>query len=412
MASATCALVAPQMAFAAKSELSNKVGKPLKEAQQLITSKNFKDALAKVKEVDAMPGKNAAEEQIVNDMLAVIYSSTKDFNSLMALYETMLNKNAFTPDVKKTRLKEMSQGYLYLKNYPKALTYSEQYLKEVGADANISMQIAQIYLLQKDYAKAAEIAGKQVKASSASGKPASEDWYKVWKSAVYSQNKTAEYVDVLEQTVAAYPTTAYWGEMITYVNKESTFNDRQTIIMTRLIDAVGLGTDKTYIAMAELSLAAANPGDAKAALEKGMALGLIKGEREKKLLAKATADAAGDLTSLANIEKQAAAAPNGEALVKIGEGYLGHGQFEKAIETINKGLTKGGVSFKDEATINLGLAYLGAKKTPEAIKAFKSVPATSKVARVSRLWAIQATNPAKPAAAAPAAAPAAPAKTK
>ena len=286
----------------------------------------------------------------------------------------------------------MSQGYLYIKNYPKALTYSEMYLKEVGPDAAISMQIAQIYMVQKDNAKAADYAGKHIKAAAAAGKPASEDWYKVWKSAIYQQNKIPEYTDALEQTLAAYPTADYWAEMITYVNKESAFNDRQALIQMRLIDAVGLATEKTYIAMAELSLAAANPGDAKAALEKGMAKGLIKGEREKKLLAKATADATGELASLASIEKQAAAGANGEALVKVGEGYLGQSQFDKAVELISKGLTKGGVSFKDEATLNLGIAYLGAKKQADAIKAFKSVPASSKVARLSRLWAIQSAK--------------------
>ncbi|HMW70472.1 MAG TPA: hypothetical protein PKD17_01555, partial [Cellvibrionaceae bacterium] len=64
----------------------------------------------------------------------------------------------------------------------------------------------------------------------------------------------------------------------------------------------------------------------------------------------------------------------------------------------------GKVSFQDESTINLGIAYLGAKKQQEAIKTFKSVPASSKVARLARLWASYAAKPVVPAApAAPAA---------
>ena len=92
--------------------------------------------------------------------------------------------------------------------------------------------------------------------------------------------------------------------------------------MYRLMDAVGIAKGQTFIEVAELSLASGNPGDAKYFLEKGVNSGELKGDREKKLLAKATTDAATDLPMLASIEKKLPVKITGEPLVKIAEGYL------------------------------------------------------------------------------------------
>lgn len=404
----TLVALAPTSAYAA-SEISAKVGKPLKEAKDLLAAKKYKEALGKVKEADGMPDKKPAEEALINEMLSYLYLQAKDYTSALNVYESMLAKGQFAPGEANKRILTMSQLYLQIQNYPKSLQYAERYLKEVGQDPEVSRQIAQIYFIQKDYAKTADIAGKYIKANAGGAKPPSEDWYKLWMSALFKQNKTTEVADVQEQVLGMYPSQAYWEDMFKYVKNESNFNDRQNIIMYRLMDAVGLAKSPALIDISELSLASGNPGDAKYFLEKGIASGELKGEREKKLLAKATADAATDLPMLASIEKEAGNKPTGEPLVKIGEGYLGHRQYDKAIDAFTKGLAKGKVSFQDETNINLGIAYLGAKKQPEALKAFKAVPATSKVARLSRLWASYA---AKPLSAPAAASTTPPAKTK
>jgi len=76
----------------------------------------------------------------------------------------------------------------------------------------------------------------------------------------------------------------------------------------------------------------------------------------------------------------------------VGEAYLGHGQYQSAITSFTKALTKGSIKNKDEVNLNLGIAYLRLNKNEEAIKAFKAVPASSKLALMSRLWVIQAST--------------------
>jgi len=386
-----------QQVFAAKAEtqqVSAKIGKPLKQARELMDAKKWKEALAKTKEVAAMPGKNPTEDAIINEMLAYCMMNLKDYSGAVGVYETMLAAGQFKPDDVPKRVLTMSQIYFSLKNYPKSIQYGERYLKEAGADLDVLRQISQAYYLQNDFAHAGEYTQRLIDTAQKQGKPVEEDWLKLLMSTQHKQNKKPEVIATLERLLVSFPNEQYWSDMFTYLLQGSSFSDGENIIYLRLVQKANMLQADEYVELAELSLAVTNPGEAKAILEEGFNKGVLgKGEskdRDLKLLAMARTQAAEDLTLLPSIEKEAAAKPTGEALVKVGEAYLGHGQYEKAIAAFTKGLAKGGVKNKDEVNINVGIANLGLNKSTEAISAFKAVPASSKLALMSRLWVIQA----------------------
>jgi tetratricopeptide (TPR) repeat protein len=228
------------------------------------------------------------------------------------------------------------------------------------------------------------------------GKTVEEDWLQLLMSTQHKQNKKVEVVATLERLLQTYPNDQYWSDMFTYLLQGSSFSDGENIIYLRLVKKANLLQPDEYVELAELSLAITNPGEAKSVLEEGFTKGILgKGpskDRDLKLLAMARTQATEDLKSLPSIEKEAAAKPTGEALVKVGEAYLGHGQYESAITSFTKALTKGSIKNKDEVNLNMGIAYLGLKKNEDAIKAFKAVPASSKLALMSRLWVIQSNK--------------------
>jgi len=386
-----------QQVFAAKAEtqqVSAKIGKPLKQARELMDAKKWKEALAKTKEVAAMPGKNPTEDAIINEMLAYCMMNLKDYSGAVGVYETMLAAGQFKPDDVPKRVLTMSQIYFSLKNYPKSIQYGERYLKEAGADLDVLRQISQAYYLQNDFAHAGEYTQRLIDTAQKQGKPVEEDWLKLLMSTQHKQNKKPEVIATLERLLVSFPNEQYWSDMFTYLLQGSSFSDGENIIYLRLVQKANMLQADEYVELAELSLAVTNPGEAKAILEEGFNKGVLgKGEskdRDLKLLAMARTQAAEDLTLLPSIEKEAAAKLTGEALVKVGEAYLGHGQYEKAIAAFTKGLAKSGVTNKDEVNINVGIANLGLNKSTEAISAFKAVPASSKLALMSRLWVIQA----------------------
>jgi len=388
-------LIAPAVAAEKTEKVSPKVGKPLKKARELMAEKKWQEALAQTKEVAAIPNKTPNEEAIINEMLAYIMMNLKDYAGAAATYEKMLAGNQFKPEEVPKRLRSLSQLYLSAKNYPKSIQYGEAYLKVDGGDLEALRQVGETYYLNNDFPKAEATAQTLLQTAQRKNVKVEEEWLKLLLSAQYKQDKKGAIVQTLERLLANYPSDQYWSNMFTYAS-DSSFSDRQIMIYLRLLHERGLMEANEYIEMAELSLAVNSPGDAKAYLEEGFSKGILGvGEqkaRESKLLNLAKQQATEDVATLGTLEKEALAKPTGEALIKIGEAYLGHGQFRNAISAFEQGLKKGGIRNQDDIYINAGFAHLKLGETDKAIKSFQSVPATSKLALMARLWTIHANS--------------------
>jgi len=391
---ASAAFTAPAYA-AEKQTVSAKVGKPLKEAQDLAKQKKFKEALAKVKEAQAMPGKTPYEENVINEFTAYVAMNLGDYASAANAYEATLNSGQLSAQQQKQRLDQLVKLYYQAKNYPKVVQTGNRYLKEAGPNVDIALLIAQTYYLQKDYPHAIEAAQALIKMASQTGQPVKEDWLKLLMSSQYALNKDEDRIATLEQLLAKFPSQAYWQDMLNYV-QSSASGDRLNLETYRLKAAVGVLKDKEYIDMAQLAMAIGLPGDAKRILDKGFSNKVLgqgaSKDREARLLNLANTQVAADQKSLPDQDKEARAAATGEADVKLGETYVTYGDYAKGIEAIKRGLAKGGVKATEEANLHLGVAYLGAKRNAEAIAAFKAVPASSKLSRLAKLWAIYAQN--------------------
>lgn len=114
-------------------------------------------------------------------------------------------------------------------------------------------------------------------------------------------------------------------------------------------------------------------------------------ERAMRLLRSLHDHAEVDRARLPQLESEAATAKSGNSSVILGELYYGFGNYGKAIESIRRGLGRGGVVHLDDAYVYLGLSEQAVGNVTEARKAFnqlKDVPGISP--RILRLWTLYA----------------------
>ena len=114
-------------------------------------------------------------------------------------------------------------------------------------------------------------------------------------------------------------------------------------------------------------------------------------DRNTKLLNQAKSLTAEDKKLLPSLDKEARAGKNGQADVKVGLAYLGFGEYDKAIEAIERGLTDeriAKVKRVDDAYMTLGIAYLHAGKKDKAIEAFTKAKADKRMANAANIWLI------------------------
>lgn len=385
------------VAAVAGEAIRPEVGKPLQAAQEFIRQKDYKDALAKVHEAEIVPDRTAYESALVEQLRGIAAAGAGDQATAIRSFETLIAGGSLSP-AEQLRFSEAIAELAYqAKDYRKTITWADRYYKEGGTDDQLRRFLAQAYYLQGDFAGAAKELQGQIQAGERAGRTAPEEQLQLLASAYLKQNDGVGYAAVLEKLVATHPTPDYWADLIRRVTTRSGFADRLQLDVGRLaLNAGTVNTPGRFVELTELALQAGLPGEAKAIIQKGAAVGVLgaasgaDADRQKRLRDLATRSADDDLKALPANEKEAAAAKDGTGLVNTGLDYIGHGQLEKGIALIEQGLQKGGLKHPEDAKLRLGVAYLAAGHKDRAIQIFRTIDGTDGTADLARLWILQA----------------------
>src|SRR5437763_15146932 len=71
--------------------VSAKMAKPLKAAQDDLTAKRYSDAILKLKESQASPGKSPDDQHVINEMLKVAYVRTGNYADAATVMEVEID---------------------------------------------------------------------------------------------------------------------------------------------------------------------------------------------------------------------------------------------------------------------------------------------------------------------------------
>jgi tetratricopeptide (TPR) repeat protein len=373
--------------------VSNKLAKPLKAAQDAMAAKNYDEAMAKIKEAQALPEKTPYDNWVINTFLLKVYAAKSDMASEVPIIENLAQSQYTTPDQKKIYLKSVAQYYYQTKDYNKALETANEAVKAGAADNDVMGLIARSQYLTGKYKDAAatmsDIVGKQEK-------PDEDSLKLLWQFCDKAGDKAGA-AKAVEKLVAYYPKPEYWANALASLANADTKDSHLQLNVYRLMLDVGVlkrGID--YSDMAELSLDQGYPGETQSVLQKAFTENVYSEQRDKDryqhLLDGAKQRASADLASLPTQEKDAGNAPAGDKLVQVGAAYMSYGQNDKAIADIQKGIAKGSLKYPDEANLLLGIAQLRSHNAGDAQRSFEKVSSSSNpgYARLGKLWALHA----------------------
>jgi Anaphase-promoting complex, cyclosome, subunit 3 len=374
--------------------VSKGVAKPLKAAQDAMTAKNYDEAIAKIKEVQAQGGEKTAYDNFaMNIMLFQAYSAKHDMASAVPILAIAAQSQYASAEQKKVWLKNIALFYFQEKDYNKALDAANDAVKNGVNDLDVLNLIAKSQYLLGKYKEAAitmqEVVGKQ-------DKPDEESLKLLWQFDLKA-NDTAGAAKAVEKLVAYYPKPEYWANALASLVNADTKDAHLQLNVYRLMSDVGvLKRGGDYAEMADIALDEGYPGETQSVLQKAFAENVFTEQRDKDryqhLLDGAKQRAAADQAALPKSEQDALAAPNGDRLVQVGAAYLSYGQNDKAIAAITKGIAKGNLKYPEEANLLLGIAQLRSHNAADAQRSFEKVGASSNsgYARLGKLWALHA----------------------
>jgi tetratricopeptide (TPR) repeat protein len=360
------------------------VGKGLNDAMKAIDAKDFGTALAKVKEVDAaIKDKSPFEEYQVAKYLGFIAINQvpmPDYAAAAAAYNREIASGG-APEAEKAGMYNVAMRLNYQSmDFADVIKDAAELQKMQPLDDTGYLVLIQSYFNTSDFANAAETSKKEIAAKVAAGGKPSEDVLGLLLNAQIKNKNEAGAREALDQLAMISAKPEAWGQVIDFTLGAQGINDHQLLNAYRLSMLTGTMKDTDYAAMATIDLQNGLPKEAIAALTKAMKTGELM-------------DQANQLAKRDDINALAAEAVkqtnNGEVDVKLGESYYTYGQYDKAVEALQKGIQKGGLKDPADAQTTLGIAYLAAGQKDKATEAFEAAAKNQGAAgQVAHAWSL------------------------
>jgi len=366
------------------------IGKPLQQAGEYIKAGKGKEALAKVREAEAVPNRSPSEQLLIDRMKAAAAQRAGDMATAVQALEAIHPK---TSGAEAGQIAEqIASAYAQLKNVSKA---SEWVAKAQQAGHNTAtLKQLQSYLqgASGDYAAIARDAAAAVAAAEqSSGRPAEADLLRL----ADAQQRTAQagaQVATLEKLLTLYPKKDYWNAYLSRLPRKPNFADRFGLDVLRLKLATGnLNRAEEYMEMAQMAMQIGLPAEGLQIVDKGLAAKVLgtgaEADRHKRLRDLAVKKTEEAKASIAAQATEAAAQKSGDDLVRVGYAYVSLGEADKGIAMIEQGIAKGGLKRPEDAKLRLGMAQLSRNKA-KAQQTLRSVGGSDGAADIARLWVI------------------------
>jgi hypothetical protein len=254
--------------------------------------------------------------------------------------------------------------------------------------------VGQAYYLKNDWKGVQRFEKSQIAASEKKGAAPTNEALQLLLSSCLKMNNEDCTNNALQELVVYHPKPEYWSQLL-YSMFKTVKSDRNLLQTYRLASEVDvLKRPEDYTDFAQLAIEAGSPGEAEQVIQKGMQANIFPDARTKgkaqRLLTDAQRAAKRDQATLDKSAAQAAKSSNGQEDVGLGLAYYGYQQYDKAIQVLNDGISKGGLKSAPEAQLLLGIAQFKSGNKDAALKSFKSVKGDPTLEHLATLWSLHA----------------------
>ena len=370
--------------------LRPELGKPLQQAAEYIKAGKGREALAKVREAEAVPNRTPAEQLMVDRMKAAAAQRAGDMATALQALEAVHPK---TSGAEAGQIAEqIASAYTQLKNVPKATEWVAKAQQAGNNSATLKQLQSYLQGASGDYTAIARDAAAAVAAAEQSGgRPTEADLLRL-ADAQQRTGQTGPQVATLERLLTLYPKKDYWNAYLSRLPRKPNFADRFGLDVLRLKLATGnLTKADEYMEMAQMAMQVGLPAEGLQIVDKGLTAKVLgigpEAERHKRLrdlAVKKTEEAKAGIAAQAT---DAAAQKSGDDLVRVGYAFVTLGNADKGIAMIEQGIAKGGLKRPEDAKLRLGMAQL-TKNKAKAQQTLRSVGGSDGSADIARLWVI------------------------
>jgi tetratricopeptide (TPR) repeat protein len=370
--------------------LRNKVYEKLAEAQQAAEAKDFTLAgqlLDAMIDGEGKKALNSYELANVYNLYAFLRYSAEDFGGALKYYNLVIQQPDIPLAMEINTKFTVAQLYFVQEDWQKGIDALLEWFDLTDKpNANAYILLSQGYYQTKQYDKALDNVKIAIDMYETDGKLPKEQWYNLARFLYFDKGDVDNALDTLNTLLLYYPKKQYWVQASHLYGEKK--QDAKQLAMMETAYVQGMldkGTD--LVTMAYLYLNAEVPYPAAKVMEEGFKAGIIDDKSKNyELAGSAWRQAQETAKSIPMMEKAAAKSEDGELYARLGNLYLDGDQFDKSIEAIEKGLSKGGVKRPDQARLALGMAYFNKGDYSQARKTFRLAAKDERAEKYAQQW--------------------------
>ena len=388
-------------AEAPKADYSKEFRKLAGPVQTAVNEQKWADVLAALPALEAIPAATRDDRKAIATWRLQATQGVGDQDAFAAAIEAFLAEGFAEPANVGAMHRQLAAHYSAKQDKEKTL---EHFQKFVDATPDVEPDeletLGRLHLQAGHSPEACQNLGKAIDIALSRHEKPKAMWFQLRDKCFIDMKDDTSRLSNLEALVGYYPDKDYYSRIVAIYQSQS--KDDRIVMLNAYRVAVadpegGLATVGAYLNYADTALVSGSPGEAARALERGMKEGIVPSAgTNQQLLAQAKAAIASDKKTLPGESAAAAKNPKGEVDVKVGLGYYSMGDYAQAVETIRRGIAKGGVARLDDANLLLGAALFELGKRDEARAAFEAAraaaPAGSHLGRIAGLWLARASR--------------------
>jgi hypothetical protein len=381
---------------AAQDSVRKEVGTPLTEANRLLKAGKAKDALAKLRDAEAVGGRTAAENNAIEGIRFSAAMVANEPDTMVRSFEALKGAGKLSGAQQLQYMEAVAGTYLRGGNAAKALEWANKYFAAGGNSPTVKQVQQQAQFKSGDVTGFMKDTLAEIQSDEKAGRAPAKD--KLTNLLWAAQKKGDANAEALatEKLLNYYPDPKLWAQILGGLPEKKSFDsNRYALDLYRLrlaTNNMSRGAED-YMEMAQLAAQAGYPEEGKQVVDKGLAAGVLgqgaEGARHKRLADLMIKKIAEAKASAAANEKAAEDAKDGNAFVTLGLANAFGGNAKKGIAQIEQGIAKGNLKRPEDAKLYLGLAHLLAGETSKAQAAWRSVKGSEGAADLARLWVIQ-----------------------
>lgn len=381
----------------AQAQVRPEAGRHLQAAQGLLKSAKYKEALAKLRDVESVGNRNADENALLEQLRLAAAQGALEPDTMVRAFEALKGSGRLGSAQNLQYLEAIAGTYLRANQNAKALTWANRYFSEGGNNPAMREVQKVAQFKSGDVGPLIKSTMADLQAAEKAGQVPPKDKIGLLMSAAEAARDQAALAYGAEKLLQYYPSKEIWSVTLTNTAARKGFAPRFHLDLYRLRLATGnMRGEADYMEMAQLAGQAGFPDEGVRVVAAGFQAGILgqgkdaaRHQRLKEFMEKKVADAKAGFDTAVKAARDVKA---GDGLIPLGMYLAQAGKAKDGVALIEEGIAKGQLKREDDAKLMLGQAYFLAGDLNKALQAWRTVKGNDGVAEVARLWGIYARS--------------------